>query len=119
MAIGAIQLHDWPCWAAANEFHVKCVVQFDRRGITLIVAYNGEFRVTVGQIVNVLRVIRGRAGGSQIAVAFRARFFAGGGNVYAPAMFSVAGSAIRGARLITVVDRAVMARKTSLILNLG
>lgn len=52
-------------------------------------------------------------------MAFRAGFFAGGGDVYAPAMLSVAGGAVRSARLINVVDRAVMARKTSLILNLG
>ena len=119
MAIRAIQLHDRTGWAAANEFHMERVVQFDRRGIVPIFADNGEFRVTVGQIANVLRVNRGRAGGSQIGVAFGAGFFAGGGNVYAAAMFSVAGGAVRSARLINVVDRAVMARKTSLILNLG
>ena len=34
-------------------------------------------------------------------------------------MFGVTGGAIRGARLIDVVDRAVMARETSLILNFG
>ena len=94
------------------------VVQFDRRGITPIFAYNGELRVAVGQIANVLRVNHGRAGGSQIGVAFGAGFFADG-NVYTAAMFSVAGSTVRRARLINVVDRAVMARKTSLILNLG
>ena len=52
-------------------------------------------------------------------MAFRAGFFAGRGNIYASAMFGVAGGAVRGARLIGVVDRAVMARETSLILNFG
>lgn len=64
MAIGAIQLHDRPGWAAANGFHVERMVQFDRRGITPIFAHNGEFRVTVGQVANVSRVNRGRTGGS-------------------------------------------------------
>jgi hypothetical protein len=51
-------------------------------------------------------------------VAFGARFLAWRGDIYAPAMFCVAGGTIRRARLISVVDRAVMARETSLILDL-
>ena len=48
-----------------------------------------------------------------------ATFYGVGGNIYAPAMLRVARRAVRGSRLISVVDRAVMTRETSLILDLG
>ena len=40
-------------------------------------------------------------------------------NIYAPAMLGVARRAIGSAHLTSVVDRAVMTRETSLILDLG
>lgn len=73
--------------------------------------------MAVGEIVNVLRVMRRRAGASQIRMAFGAGFFAGGGNIYAAAMFRVAGGAVGSADLSNVVDRAVVAREASLILH--
>lgn len=75
--------------------------------------------MAVAQVVDVLRITRGRARRSQVGVACGAGFFAGSSNIYAPAMLGVAGSAVRSARLISVVGGAVMARETSLILYLG
>ena|SRR6202022_4226645 len=119
MAIGAVQLDDWPSWAAANRFQVECMVQLDSRSILPVFADYSKFRMAVGQVVNVLRVKRRRAGGSKIGVAIGTGFFAGGGNIYAPAMLGVTSSAVRGTHLNSVVDRTVMARETSLILDLG
>jgi hypothetical protein len=118
MAVGAIQLHDWPSWAAANGFEVECVIQLDGRRIPPVFAYGGEFRMIIGQVVDVPRVNCGRASGLKIGVTFGAGFFVGGDNIYSPAMLGMAGGAVRSARLISVVDRAVMARETSLILDL-
>jgi len=45
-------------------------------------------------------------------------FLAGRSKIYAPAMLGVAGGAVGRARLISVMDWAVMAREASLILDL-
>ena len=56
MAIGAIQLHDWPGRATSDGFHVECVIQLNGRGIPAVFADPGEFRMAIGQVVDVLRV---------------------------------------------------------------
>lgn len=119
MAVSAIQLHDWSGWPTTNGFQVEHVIQLDRRRIPPIVAYQGEFRMIVGQIPYVRRVNRGRASCSQIGVTFGAGFLVAGRDIYAPAMLGMAGGAVRSVRLICVVHGAVMARETSLILYLG
>jgi len=90
---------------------VNGVIQLNRAGIFRTRTKESEFRMPIFQASDVGRISLYDADGAQIGMAFGAGLIAGGDDVDAPSMFSVAFGAIRYLcfYLVIMMGRAVMA----------
>src|SRR3989442_9708128 len=117
-SVVAVKLYFFmPVRADAELFHVNRVVESDRAGVALSGAQCREFGMSAMETLDVAvnRKAERTTLGLEARMTLRAVCVAGRSQPDWSSMFHMAGSAIRGNNLISVMNRSVVAFQASLV----